>query len=838
MNKHFIRVSIALLSMMTAMSALAQEEFGANGQKITHTQKADHYFYQRNVGKAPADINDESNSVAQWRALAEWYRDMNDYENAEKAYSYFINTAEPTVTDLYNYVLALKGVGKHEETLPYMRRMREKAPNDLRVKHYFENVNLYKKLKQPSDQYRASVLEINDIQNYLMPSFYVKKQVAFMNSKYAEGKATKCKVKEATSEPDVELSGVKNFKADGWDKKLLNGAFSFAKNGKMVAVTSIDYKNVDKDGKFHQDIYMTSVKQKAWLAPDAFTWNDSQYGYSVAQPALNKQGNVMYFVSDMPGGYGGTDIYVSRKVGKDRWSKPENLGDKINTEGNEMFPFFDGTTGFLYFSSDGHNGLGGLDIYEAEMKDSCTCSYEVRNLGSPINSISDDYGFIFNSKHTNGYFTSNRAEGRGGDDLYKFIYVDTKNPTEAGKNAADDKNKNGSASGDGSFGNGANGANGNFNYGGARGSGMAFTVINSSNGEPVANASVRYNGATYTTDDNGDVVVPMPLKTRGDVSVEAFGYMPRQKGFDYYNKRNNDTISLDIAAGKHIILRNIYYDYDKSDILPESANELDKVVAFLEANPDLTVELSSHTDSRGSDSYNLKLSEDRAQSAVKYIVSKGISASRIKGKGYGETKLLNECANGIECSEEQHRQNRRTEIYIPNFGKAKNVKQTKGKYSSGNGDDAKAKSAAKDEKASSSASASADSKTKDAGTKKIATVGATEKKESSEKAISTMPGTVYKRIEGGKFENEDKPIEMYKESEDEKKARDLEAIYDSQNIRLDKTEDRPDFSKQAEAEEKAYINNQKRKADTKAKYDYAAPYNPVDKKGTYTYILY
>ncbi|MBR2178522.1 MAG: OmpA family protein [Paludibacteraceae bacterium] len=212
---------------------------------------------------------------------------------------------------------------------------------------------------------------------------------------------------------------------------------------------------------------------------------------------------------------------------------------------------------------------------------------------------------------------------------------------------------------------------------------MAFTVINSSNGEPVANASVRYNGATYTTDDNGDVVVPMPLKTRGDVSVEAFGYMPRQKGFDYYNKRNNDTISLDIAAGKHIILRNIYYDYDKSDILPESANELDKVVAFLEANPDLTVELSSHTDSRGSDSYNLKLSEDRAQSAVKYIVSKGISASRIKGKGYGETRLLNECANGIECSEEQHRQNRRTEIYIPNFGKAKNVKQTKGKYSSG-----------------------------------------------------------------------------------------------------------------------------------------------------------
>ena len=272
--------------------------------------------------------------------------------------------------------------------------------------------------------------------------------------------------------------------------------------------------------------------------------------------------------------------------------------------------------------------------------------------------------------------------------------------------------------------------------------------------------------------------------------------------------------------------------------MPESANELDKVVAFLEANPDLTVELSSHTDSRGSDSYNLKLSEDRAQSAVKYIVSKGISASRIKGKGYGETKLLNECANGIECSEEQHRQNRRTEIYIPNFGKAKNVKQTKGKYSSGNGDDAKAKSAAKDEKASPSASASADSKTKDAGTKKIATVGATEKKESSEKAISTMPGTVYKRIEGGKFDNEDKPIEMYKESEDEKKARDLEAIYDSQNIRLDKTEDRPDFSKQAEAEEKAYINNQKRKADTKAKYDYAAPYNPVDKKGTYTYILY
>ena len=132
MNKHIISVSIALLSLMAATTQ-AQEEFGANGQKIVHTPKADHYFFQRNVGKAPANINDESNSVAQWRALAEWCRDVNDYESAEKAYSYFINTSEPTVTDLYNYVLVLKGLGKHEETVPYMRRMREKAPNDLRV---------------------------------------------------------------------------------------------------------------------------------------------------------------------------------------------------------------------------------------------------------------------------------------------------------------------------------------------------------------------------------------------------------------------------------------------------------------------------------------------------------------------------------------------------------------------------------------------------------------------------------------------------------------------------------------------------------------------------------
>lgn len=854
MKQHYL-LSLTILAGLTGINA-----FGQTGEKRERL-KQDEYFYIRDIRKQPVSET-SAVSTEQWRELAEWYMNMKDFENADKAYSNFINEKQATAEDLYGYVLTLKSQGKYSETIPYMKRMREKAPKDLRVKHFFETYADLAYLKKPSDDYRIDDLDINNPHNTMLPQFYYKKQVAFLVSQFKPGTVYKYKPKEAEAQTDVSLGKPKSMTGEAWDKKTMNGPFSFAKNGKMVAVQSIDFDGTDEDGKHHSDILISNQKQKAWLPADYFTWCDSTYKYSVGQPALNKQGTMMYFVSDMPGGYGGTDIWVSTKTGKNSWSKPINLGDKINTEGDEMFPFIDGNTGFLYFSSDGHNGLGGLDVYEAEMKDSCLCSYDVRNLGSPINSVSDDYGFIFNSKHTNGYFTSNRVEGMGGADIFKFIYTSTKNPSErsnylpsrrnGGRLAYGDGNftyggnsegngrfggnesaegngsfrSDGSADGNGEFGNYESGANGSFRNGvygegngifpsGAEGSGMKFIVFNSGTGKVIPKTDLTFEGKTYQTDGEGQVIIPMNDKTKGEVSVEALGYMPRYKNFYYKGRGQKDSINLDVAVGKHIILRNIYYDFDKSEILPEAANELDKLVAFLKANPELICELSSHTDSRGADDYNMKLSENRAQAAVKYIVTQGIDASRITGKGYGETRLLNECANGIECTEAQHRQNRRTEIFIPSVGKGQNVKQTKGKYSENN----------------------TEKKTEAKVIHKSETKKDAKPKEQQKPVVSGIgTGTVIKKMEEEKFDTHKKALKMSNESEDDTNKRTATAKRETDKIHADEADEIEDFSEEADEEEKAFMEHKKRMNRYK---DHAVDVKRnADGTTSRTYILY
>jgi len=637
--------------------------------------KADKWFYVRGAGKAPSvSLDDTLNTTDEWRRIAKWHVDMGDYESAQMTYRHFIDSKIASKDDLWNYVLVLKALGKHEETLPYMRRMRDKAPDDLRVKEYFRTVYNYNELKRQNPAYRIHDLDINTADHHYGAVYYVKDQVALLYAKNKRGKVTKNKVKQATAADNVDLYGVKGWQGDQWNKEILNGPFCFAKNGKFVAVTNIDTKWKDSLGVSRPQIFFSTMKQKKWLEPEPFLWNDTLGNYSVAMPALNKQGTMMIFASDRPGGYGGSDLWVVFKQGKNSWTEPVNLGDKINTEGDEMFPFLDQTTGKLYFSSNGHNGLGGLDIYEAVQKDSCLCSYEIKNLGAPMNSVSDDYAIVWNKKHTHGYFSSNRAEGKGGEDIYKFLYVSTKDPTIPHEWQGDPK---GRKEGE------KNNAQGVQNAGDEIS--KVLVVVNAQSDEPIAGAEIVMGGDTIRTDMAGSVVVRLPKDGEGSIDVHALGYQNRMLSYKKGGVTKSDTVAMRVAHGQHLVLKNIYYDFDQSDILPEAAKELDRLVAFMEDNPELTVELSSHTDSRGSDEYNLDLSQRRAEAAVEYVVGQGIDAERISAKGYGETKPLNGCRNGVECTEEQHRQNRRTEIFIPTKGAALNVNQTKGKFTTDNG---------------------------------------------------------------------------------------------------------------------------------------------------------
>jgi len=377
-----------------------------------------------------------------------------------------------------------------------------------------------------------------------------------------------------------------------------------------------------------------------WEQMTDFPFNNPEY--SVGHPALTMSGDTLLFASDMPGGYGATDLYMSvRKDGK--WNAPVNLGPKINTSGKDEFPFVTGNSyaeRFLIFASTGHNSKGGFDLYFKRLNDA---NDEVHQFPEPLNSTYDDFAMTLPENVEFGFLTSNRP-GTGSDDIYRVTF---------------DKYI--------------------FYW-------QEIFVFDAKTVKPIPRAHVDFcNINNGDTDIDGKVSFLIEKNSVCNVTASALGYKENSKlikiGKPAQGTILKDTIFLEMIVNEKITLRNIYYDFDKWNILPESATELDHLVSLMKENPEMKVELSAHTDERGTEKYNLKLSQLRAQSAVDYIVSKGIHKGRITGKGYGKSQLINKC--GKDCTPAQHRENRRTEIYIPGFLRGEPVKQKVGDYSDG-----------------------------------------------------------------------------------------------------------------------------------------------------------
>lgn len=414
-----------------------------------------------------------------------------------------------------------------------------------------------------------------------------------------------------------------------------------------------NYTTSNSDGVNKLRLMSSTSNGSNWSKPSDFPFNNPNY--SLGHPALTADGKTLYFASDMPGSMGGTDIYVSRLSGSG-WSRPENLGAAINTSGNEMFPFIaqDGT---LYFASTGHSSMGGLDIFSSVEQGSSWSKSQA--LPTPINSVADDFGLIINAENTQGYFSSNRNGGKGNDDIYSF----TTSPVKPALISCLVKGK----------------------------------VFEKDSGAPVINALVKLietrTGSTEvaTTDNSGMYSFAVNSEEDYTIYVTKRNYFTEVRSFSTKGKDCKSpleqNIPLDISISKipdepiSIIagggssrpdlplptINNIYYDFDKDNIRLDAQIELDKIVKFMKDNPDVKIELLSHTDSRGKEDYNLALSERRAQSAMIYIISKGIAPSQITAKGMGETKIINKCKNGIVCTDAEHEQNRRTEFVITGF---------------------------------------------------------------------------------------------------------------------------------------------------------------------------
>lgn len=386
------------------------------------------------------------------------------------------------------------------------------------------------------------------------------------------------------------------------------------------------------------------IKDK-WIVVEEFPFNNAQY--SVGHPAINASGDTLVFTSDMPGGFGLTDLYLStRKNGK--WSVPVNMGSQVNTSGKDEFPFITGNSypqRSLVFASTGHNSMGGFDLFYKKLNDPKS---DVSQFPEPINSTSDDFAMTLPENKEFGYMTSNRP-GTGNDDIYKVTF---------------DKDI-------------------DFL--------QQIVIVNSKTKKPIPGAMVNFGDKkSGMTGVDGQISSLFKKNSVCITTASALGYKDNRFTISIGTPKQGvilkDTIPLEMIVNEKIVLRNIYYDFDRWDILPESAIELDRLVSFTKENPQMKVELGSHTDARGSQQYNLKLSKLRAQAAVDYIVSKGIDKSNVKGVGYGESQPINICTTAQPCTPAQHRENRRTELFIPGFLSSEPVKQEFGDYSDGKPD--------------------------------------------------------------------------------------------------------------------------------------------------------
>jgi outer membrane protein OmpA-like peptidoglycan-associated protein len=426
---------------------------------------------------------------------------------------------------------------------------------------------------------------------------------------------------------DVEgnVTGTKNVQFETISAGFHAGPVSYCEKTQELFVTLSNFDNPEISNNVYQKaeirlkIIITKKINGIWTVTEEFPYNNPLY--SVGHPAISVTGDTLFYASNKPdSGYGESDIYMSvRKNGK--WGEPINMGEKVNSAFDEMFPFFFDGSVLFYSTNKAKNKKDDFNLmYICKADDSFGDSKSL----DEFNTKKDDFGLIIHSKGKVGYFVSRRNGGMGDDDIYKVTFKGEHN--------------------------------------------LELVVMDKKTLQNIQKPKVKFSD-NLTGNVKGNLLIRLlPENSTLLVTSEIEGYQNTSINITTVGKPYGiirDTIWVEkVEVGQKFVLENIFYDYDKWDILPESEVELNKLITVLNDNPSWKVELGSHTDARGSDSYNEILSQKRSDSAVDYIIKNGISKDRIIAKGYGESQLINHCKNGVECPDEVHRQNRRTEFKI------------------------------------------------------------------------------------------------------------------------------------------------------------------------------
>ncbi len=636
------RYSLLFLAIFATNCIYAQSVNHANQlfEEMNYTEAAK--VYEDYIAKT----GDEDISVLKRAGDSHYY--LNENEGALKWYEKLYQIQGEAIEDryLFRYIQSLRGVENYEESEKLTQDYLDRKNDSEQVENYLAQKKHLDSLNELGSAFNVKNLDINSKYSEFAPAFYGDKVV--FSSSQASHNSNKLYV--WNKQPYLNLFIAERTKEEG---ELVNqrqfipevasryhdATVAFSNNLDTIYYTRNSKEKFqpfkEKDNVNNFQIIKGVIKDGGLEETESLPFNSEDY--SVGHPTLSDDGDYLFFVSDMPGGYGETDIYVSEIASDGTMGEPQNLGTGINTEGREMFPYFKENT--LYFSSDGHYGLGGLDVFSSKITEELEFSLP-QNLGKPVNSSKDDFSFIITEDKSEGYMASNRAEGKGDDDIYYFT-------REC------------------------------YQY-------ITGTVKDSITGEVIEDASIvlynKFKEEERQTTSDEDGVYIMAVKCdeisnlvaskenytsdeREDVASGS-EYLDTIKGIDF-SLIPYEALIVDDGEEEKIKVDPIFFEFDKSEITPRAEKQLDSVLYVLEEFPDISIKIESHTDARGTDEYNLQLSQRRAEATKKYLLEQGVELHRIISiKGYGEIEIRNHCEDGVYCTEEEHEENRRSDFII------------------------------------------------------------------------------------------------------------------------------------------------------------------------------
>jgi outer membrane protein OmpA-like peptidoglycan-associated protein/Tol biopolymer transport system component len=642
-----MKTKIILISII--ISSLTFKGFAQKDAEKVADKKYEQYAYIDAIKTYERIAKKGYKSEEMFKKLGNSYYFNAELELAGKWYDELFSMTQDVEPEyFYRYSHTLKVTGHYAKADEMLLKFSEKSGADSRAKLFNTNRNYLSEIKANSGRYKIEDAGINTKYSEYGGAYYGNKLIftsardtGFLfqrKHKWSNQYFTKLYATEMVT--DTTLGTPVKF-ANKIRIPFHEATPIFTKDGQTMYFTQNNYlkgkkgENAKKITFFK--IYKAKLIDKEWSNVEELPFDSDNY--SVGHPALSPDEKTLYFASDMPGTKGQSDIFKCTIDEDGNYGIPENLGSKINTEGRESFPFIS-EENELYFASDGHPGLGGLDIFVVEIaKDG---SYKkIKNIGEPANSSDDDFGFLINSETRRGFLTSNREGGKGSDDIYQFLETKSLRCNQE----------------------------------------LYGIVTDLESGNILSNAKVSLFDdkfkllTTYLSDINGHYNFEVDCENDYYIRAEKVEYTTFEKRINILNETGKTEIPIQLEKtikevkngddlAKTFGIKIIYFDLDKSNIREDAAIELEKILDVMVENPTIKINIKSHTDSRASFEYNDQLSERRAKSTLEWLVKNGIDTGRLTAKGYGERQLVNKCSDDVPCSEDEHQANRRSEFII------------------------------------------------------------------------------------------------------------------------------------------------------------------------------